>query len=98
MINSQNPNFDIKLLDEAVEFLEGLSAKAQARIFKDMDKSRYELNPSVFKKLENTSLWEFRSSYMRIEYRFLAFWDESSKSHNRASIHGLVLLLILIFQ
>ena len=89
MINSQKPNFDIKLLEDALDFLKSLDEKVRKRVLKDMDKARYELNNSVFKKLGNTGFWEIRTSYMRIEYRFLAFWDATTKSMVVAT-HGFV--------
>lgn len=89
MINSQKPNFDIKLLEDALDFLKSLDEKVRKRVLKDMDKSRYELNNSVFKKLGNTGFWEIRTSYMRIEYRLLAFWDVTTKSMVVAT-HGFV--------
>jgi phage-related protein len=29
----------------------------------------------LFKKLEGTEIWEFRTLYNNIKYRLLAFWD-----------------------
>jgi len=83
------PNFNIKILDEALEFIGKLDKKVRKKIANDMDKARYELNDSVFKKLGNSGIWEFRTSYMRIEYRLLAFWDTSTNSLVVAT-HGFV--------
>ena len=34
-----------------------------------------ERNNELFKKLENTDIWEFRTLYNRTAYRLFAFWD-----------------------
>lgn len=43
-------------------------------------KAKYVLNPKLFKKLEGTDIWEFRTKYDGIQYRLLAFWDTSTNS------------------
>lgn len=30
----------------------------------------------LFKKLDDTDIWEFRTQYGGIQYRLLAFWDK----------------------
>ncbi len=34
-----------------------------------------EMDKELFKKLENTDIWEFRTLYAGIAYGILAFWD-----------------------
>ena len=41
----------------------------------NVGKSKYALDKELFKKLGNTDIWEFRTLYNGIAYRFFAFWD-----------------------
>ncbi len=34
-----------------------------------------EMDKDLFKKLENTDIWEFKTLFAGIAYRLLAFWD-----------------------
>ena len=48
-----------------------------------------EINAELFKKLEGTDIWEFRTLYNRTSYRLFAFWD----SYNGTFVvvtHGIV--------
>lgn len=48
-----------------------------------------ERNVELFKKLENTDIWEFRTLYNRIAYRLFAFWDTEEKTLVIAT-HGII--------
>ena len=39
-----------------------------------------EKNSELFKKLENSDIWEFRTLYNGIAYRLFAFWDTDQKT------------------
>lgn len=52
-------------------------------------KAKYVLDPKLFKKLEGTDIWEFRTKYDGIQYRLLAFWDTSTNSLVVAT-HGFI--------
>lgn len=69
------PKFKIVYLEEAIRFLASLDEKAKAKIVYNIGKSMYVLNKELFKKLDNTDIWEFRTLYNGISYRLLAFWD-----------------------
>lgn len=45
-----------------------------------MTKSQYFIDKELFKKLENTDIWEFRTLYNGNCYRLLAFWDTEEKA------------------
>ena len=45
--------------------------------------------PKLFKKLEGTDIWEFRTKYDGIQYRLLAFWDTTTNSLVVAT-HGFI--------
>lgn len=43
----------------------------------------------IFKKLENTNIWEFRTLYDGICYRLFSFWD-TEQSTLIIATHGIV--------
>lgn len=50
---------------------------------------RKAIDPEIFKKLENTDIWEFRTLYNRIVYRLFAFWDSDAETFVIAT-HGII--------
>ena len=38
------------------------------------------MDKNLFKKLDGTDIWEFRTKYNGMEYRLLAFWDAEEKA------------------
>lgn len=44
---------------------------------------------NLFKKLENTDIWEFRTLYQGLAYRLFAFWDNDEETLVVAT-HGFV--------
>ncbi len=48
-----------------------------------------EKNNELFKKLDNTDIWEFRTLYNGIAYRLLAFWDTDTQTLVVAT-HGII--------
>ena len=47
------------------------------------------LTKDLFKKLDDTDIWEFRTLYKGIQYRLLAFWDTDAETLVIAT-HGFV--------
>lgn len=82
--------FEIEFLEQARAFLKTLDAKTSTRIFYNIDKAQLSNDPEVFKKL-GADIWEFRTEYMRLQYRLLAFWD---KRNNKKTLvvctHGFI--------
>lgn len=70
-------------------FLESQNEKIKKKIVSNIDKSRYEWNNELFKKLENTEIWEFRTKYNGKAYRLFSFWDKGRKSLVVAT-HGFI--------
>lgn len=68
------PNFEIELLQDAVDFLEKLDNKSREKIYYNARKSQFVNDPELFKKL-NEFIWEFRTLYNNKAYRLFAFWD-----------------------
>lgn len=46
-------------------------------------------DPELFKKLEGTEIWEFRTMFDKMSYRLFAFWDDRRRALIIAT-HGLV--------
>ena len=73
-----NPNFDIELLPEAIEFLELLDDKTREKIYFNIKKAQFVIDNDFFKKL-NAFIWEFRTLYNGKAYRLFAFWDKTNE-------------------
>ena len=68
--------FRLALLEEAKKFLQSLPPQAYKKILYNIDRvAGGERNKELFKKLENSEIWEFRTLYNGIAYRLFAFWD-----------------------
>ena len=68
--------FKTIFLEEAVEFIGSLSEQARNKIFYNIDKVEGGIKSNdLFKKLEGSDIWEFRTLYNGIQYRLFAFWD-----------------------
>lgn len=84
------PNFEIELLEEAVDFVEKLDSKTREKIFYNMKKSQFSYDRELFKKL-NDSIWEFRTLYNNKAYRLFAFWDKvNGKDTLVFATHGII--------
>ena len=81
--------FNIKLLEQARNFLKSLDTERRAIIIKDLKYASYDINATLFKKLVGTDIWEFRTKAKGLQYRLLAFWDKEQKAMVVAT-HGFV--------
>ena len=72
-----------------MEFLQSLPKKASDKIVYNISKSMLVTDNELFKKLDGTDIWEFRTLYNGIKYRLLAFWDTESEALVIAT-HGFV--------
>lgn len=86
---NEKPLFDIEVLEEAQIFIESVPPEARKKIYYNMGKSMYYIDKEIFKKLENTDIWEFRTLYNKIAYRLFAFWDDSNNKLVVAT-HGII--------
>ncbi|MBQ4392055.1 MAG: type II toxin-antitoxin system RelE/ParE family toxin [Prevotella sp.] len=86
-----NGTFNIVLLEEAEQFLSTLADKAREKVTSNMRKVAGGVKDNkLFKKLEGSDdIWEFRTKYNGLEYRFLAFWDKNRNSLVVAT-HGFI--------
>ncbi len=85
-----NPKFEVRFLEQAIEFIESIDSKTRNKVIYNIDKSRYENDPKLFKKL-TAEIWELRTKYRGLQYRLFAFWDKSGESETLViSTHGIV--------
>lgn len=85
-----NKLFEILFLEEAVQFLSSLDKKHYEKILYNIRKAQIEHDPELFKKLTE-NIWEFRTLYQGLQYRFLAFWDKTSSANTLViSTHGFI--------
>lgn len=71
-----NQTFQLVVLEEASKFLKSLSPSVRKKIAYNIDKVQVGMKDAeIFKKLENSEIWEFRTLYEGIAYRLFAFWD-----------------------
>ena len=82
--------FETVLLEEAFEFLSGLNRKHYEKILYNIRKAEIETDPKLFKKLTD-EIWEFRTLYQGLQYRFLAFWDKTASTETLViATHGFI--------
>jgi len=66
--------FEVVFLEQAIDFVSKLDLKAKRKIYYNLDKAKLSNDPKLFKKLTD-DIWEFRTQYGGLQYRFLAFRD-----------------------
>lgn len=82
--------FKVVLMDEARSFLKSLPQDAQQKITYNFNKVAAGFsNVELFKKLESSDIWEFRTLYKGIAYRLFAFWDNEAETLVVAT-HGII--------
>ena len=80
----------IVLLDEARCFIRTLPEKAQKKIVYNLLRVEGgEMNKELFKKLENSNIWEFRTIFNGNCYRLFSFWDTGTETLVIAT-HGII--------
>lgn len=78
------------LLGSAVSFIRDLPEKVRAKIVYNYNKVECGVrDKELFKKLEGTEIWEFRTLYEGNCYRMFAFWD-TEKETLVVATHGIV--------
>lgn len=84
------PLFKLVTLKEAYDFLDSLPRPALEKIYYNIRKVRFGVkDPDLFKKLDDTDIWEFRTLWQGLAYRLFAFWDKDGETLVVAT-HGLV--------
>ena len=82
--------FKVIMSSEADAFLDTLRQDIKDKIVYNVDKvANGYMDKDLFKKLDGTDIWEFRTLYKGIQYRLLAFWDTDAETLVIAK-HGFV--------
>ncbi|MBR2200788.1 MAG: type II toxin-antitoxin system RelE/ParE family toxin [Bacteroidales bacterium] len=82
--------FEMVFSEEANDFLNQQPIKVQDKIMYNIRKiQKGEKDSELFKKLEGTEIWEFRTLYNNIAYRLFAFWDTETNTLVIAT-HGII--------
>ena len=77
-------------MDETKDFLSKLPAQVYKKILYNIHRvAGGEMNTELFKKLENSDIWEFRTLYEKTAYRLFAFWDTRNDTIVVAT-HGII--------
>ena len=80
----------VVLLDEALAFIRSLPIKVQEKIAYNYKKIENGLiSKELFKKLDDTEIWEFRTLCSGNCYRLFSFWDADTETFIIAT-HGIV--------
>ena len=80
----------IMLSEEAKAFIKQQPLKAQQKIYYNIFKVEGGvMDKELFKKLENSEIWELRTLFSGISYRLFAFWDNEIKAMVIVT-HGMV--------
>lgn len=70
-----NGRIKLVLTEEADNFIKGLPYAAAKKIDSNIKRiMQGERNAELFKKLDGTDIWEFRTLFNKIKYRLFAFW------------------------
>lgn len=69
--------FKVVYSSDAREFLQRIEPKTREKIIYNIRKSSCIIDSQLFKKLDDTNIWEFRTLYNGKQYRLLAFWDKT---------------------
>lgn len=80
----------VVLLDEALIFVRSLPIKVQEKIVYNYKKiENGVMDKELFKKLDDSDIWEFRSMYNGNCYRLFSFWDTETETLIIAT-HGII--------
>ena len=82
--------FRLVLMEEARVFINSLPQAAKEKVYYNIRKVKggYK-DAELFKKLENSEIWEFRTKYNGICYRLFSFWDKDAEVLVVAT-HGII--------
>ena len=72
----QKPKFKVLYSEEADVFLTEQAEKVRAKILYNVLKASFTNDATLFKKLGDTDIWEFRTLFDNTYYRLLAFGDK----------------------
>jgi len=80
--------FETIFMEEANDFIASLDAKIIRKIIYNIDLAEQTNDPKLFKKLQH-DIWEFRTQYLGLQIRLLAFWDKTNQQETLViATHG----------
>lgn len=79
----------VTFLDRARDFVSSLPEKVKKITYNLLKVQGGEIDKELFKKLENSDIWEFRTLFNGMCYRLFAFWDTEMGALIVAT-HGIV--------
>ncbi len=80
----------VVMMEEALEFFHSLPHKVQEKItYNYLKIEQGIINKEIFKKLEGSDIWEFRTLFNGNCYRMFSFWDTETETLIIAT-HGIV--------
>lgn len=83
-------DIDVKYLPDASEFMLSIDEAAAKKLAYNVSKVCSGIKDAeIFKKLENTNIWEFRALNNGNCYRLLSFWDTRTETLIVAT-HGII--------
>lgn len=86
----EGQQFKVVMLEDARDFLKSLPNQARKQIYYNIAKVQGGVKDiELFKKLESSNIWEFRTLYQGVAYRLFTFWDNDSASLVVAT-HGII--------
>lgn len=84
------PLFQLLLLETARNFLKALPVQVRNKIYYNIKKVQGGIKDNeLFKKLDNSEIWEFRTLYQGTAYRLFSFWDKDKETLIVAT-HGII--------
>ena len=89
-INMERKVFQFLLLEPAREFIKNLHLQVRHKIYFNIKKIQGGVKDNeLFKKLDDSEIWEFRTLYQGIAYRLFSFWDKENDTFVIAT-HGII--------
>lgn len=73
--------FEVTYLDEAIDFIRSLDKMEAKKILYNIGKAQQTKDPTIFKKLKGSDVWEFRAKVRGNQYRLFAFWDKENGAY-----------------
>lgn len=90
MKNDNDVLFRLVVTRKAADFLRSLPVQARDKMAYNIHRiQKGERDGELFKKLENSDIWEFRARCGGMTYRLFAFWDKDEETLVIAT-HGIV--------
>ena len=78
---NEQPKYKIILNADVRSFIKSLPTKAANKVTYNLNIVAGGLiDKELFKKLAGSEIWEFRTLYMGVCYRLLAFWDTAEEA------------------